>query len=340
MYLTSAIDRATPRRAHAHHNSSPTRNEIATSSVRAAAGGQRLALMLATGRAAACLVLLIVSCLDAATARPGPAPATTTPQHRPIDVEAPFGHTPADGRRFTLLDGEPRWARPPGEPLVLTYALSPAATAGAPPRKAVRAAVRSALARWARVVPVEFAETAAGGGDEAADITVGFYDGDHGDGYPFDGANGALAHAWGPNDGRVHVDAAEQWTAANSDDAVEAAFDLETVVAHEIGHVLGLNHSSLPEAVMYPYIKPGETKELADADVEGVQLLYGLRHQQDHPMQLGRSRRLAGTFRLVFLLLLIIASVMTCVWKPPSRRTLRSNVAGQHMRHLKQTCGT
>jgi len=54
------------------------------------------------------------------------------------------------------------------------------------------------------------------GVDEEVDMVLGFGYGEHGDGYPFDSANGLLAHAWaaGPNDidGDAHFDDAEFWT--------------------------------------------------------------------------------------------------------------------------------
>lgn len=50
---------------------------------------------------------------------------------------------------------------------------------------------------------------------EAADLQVDFLHGYHGDDYPFDGAGGAVGHAFFPSDpaqaGRVHLDAEEEW---------------------------------------------------------------------------------------------------------------------------------
>ena len=53
------------------------------------------------------------------------------------------------------------------------------------------------------------------GSPEAADLQVDFLHGYHGDGYPFDGAGGAVGHAFFPSDraraGGVHLDAEEEW---------------------------------------------------------------------------------------------------------------------------------
>lgn len=59
---------------------------------------------------------------------------------------------------------------------------------------AVRADIRNSLNRWAGVTPLSFTEVGSGSGD----MRIGFYYGDHGDGYPFDAQYGVLAHAFYP----------------------------------------------------------------------------------------------------------------------------------------------
>ena len=100
-----------------------------------------------------------------------------------------------------------------------------------------------------------------------------FARGSHGDGYPFDGAGGTLAHTFYPAPpnpepiaGDMHLDTDEPWRSG-------ANVDLYSVALHEAGHALGLGHSDRPGTVMYPYYKLATG--LTDDDIAGIRALYG-----------------------------------------------------------------
>jgi hypothetical protein len=113
-----------------------------------------------------------------------------------------------------------------------------------------------------------------------------------------------LAHAFfpppcgGPNAGKFHFDDAEQW-------ALEAGanvFDTQTVALHEIGHLLGLSHSTDPNAIMFAFYS-GERRALGQDDINGIRALYGRRgvkldilvHLQNIGDQSARENEFAGT---------------------------------------------
>jgi hypothetical protein len=172
---------------------------------------------------------------------------------------------------YSYFPGSPMW--PPFR-RDLKYALTSTSETSID-RATLSAVFARAFARWAAATNLQFTETAS---EANADLTIGFHTGAHGDGEPFDGPLGTLAHAFSPTDGRFHLDAAEAWVVDGdvSRSSSLVAVDLESVAVHEIGHLLGLGHSPVPDAIMYPTIRTGTRKvELVNDDVLGIQSLYG-----------------------------------------------------------------
>ncbi|XWS75250.1 hypothetical protein CRYUN_Cryun01aG0069700 [Craigia yunnanensis] len=133
----------------------------------------------------------------------------------------------------------------------------------------IRSVCMRAFQRWANVSRFTFEEVAE---YYVADIEIGFHSGEHGDGNPFDGPQGTLAHA-SPTGGKLHYNADENWSINPGPDEI----DLESVTVHEIGRLLGLQHSLVPNAVMYAYFDSGITKrKLQRDDVHSIRALYGL----------------------------------------------------------------
>lgn len=141
------------------------------------------------------------------------------------------------------------------------------------PTGTIRWAIDQAFALWSAETPLRFRRVADGTGGH---IVIRFVAGNHGDGAPFDGAGGVLAHAFFPSNpdpirGDSHFDEAETWTVTIPPGG---GIDLVTVAAHEFGHALGLRHSTVSGALMAPFYG-GPRRFLSPDDIAGIQSLYG-----------------------------------------------------------------
>lgn len=178
--------------------------------------------------------------------------------------------------RYSFFPGRPRWR----SSSQLTYAFDRASGNTAAVKEQQRNDIfYRAFAAWSAVVKLNFTRITD---VSRADIKISFDAFEHGDGEPFDGELGVLAHAFSPEDGRFHLDSDELWQADIRSTRNPAAIDLQSVVLHEIGHIIGLGHSADPDAIMYPSISPLESKvTLAPDDVAGAQVLYGANPNYD-----------------------------------------------------------
>jgi peptidoglycan hydrolase-like protein with peptidoglycan-binding domain len=146
------------------------------------------------------------------------------------------------------------------------------------PAASVRQAIHQAFSTWAGWTGLSFREVPIASGPE---IIVRFVAGNHGDGNPFDGVSGILAHAFfppvppnGPTpiQGDTHFDEAETWTINVPTGAGQ--IDLTTVAIHEFGHALGLNHSPVAGSVMQAFYG-GPRRVLHGDDIAGITSIYG-----------------------------------------------------------------
>jgi hypothetical protein len=130
--------------------------------------------------------------------------------------------------------------------------------------------IQRAMAEWAKVAAVTWTPGNNPSAPKTVNILFGAYA--HGDGYPFDGPGGALAHTFYPSPpnpepiaGDMHFDDSESWHIGSNTDVFSVAL-------HELGHALGLGHSDNPNDVMYPYYKLSTA--LAAGDKAAILTMY------------------------------------------------------------------
>lgn len=153
-----------------------------------------------------------------------------------------------------------RWQQRLTHPL--SVYLTATAVAGQTP--AHQQAVRDAFGRWGRVagIPVQFAITPD---SSRADVIVHWV-------RTFPVRRAGQADVVWNRDGWL-IKATLTLATHTSDGDALSADAVYTVALHEIGHVLGLGHSDMPEDVMYPTTS---VHDLTFRDRHTARLLYGL----------------------------------------------------------------
>jgi hypothetical protein len=135
--------------------------------------------------------------------------------------------------------------------------------------------VQAAFNAWSAVANITFVQVADDGAafnaaTTSGDIRIG--------GHAFDGPSGTLAHGFYPPAngntaaGDIHFDTAELWKTGWGG----AGFNIFQVMAHEIGHAIGLNHTGVLNSLMNPFYTEAFQGPQAD-DIAGAQFIYGAR---------------------------------------------------------------
>jgi hypothetical protein len=137
--------------------------------------------------------------------------------------------------------------------------------------------VIQAMQVWSEVCSITFTE--ASNADEA-DIVIKWTTGNHGDSHPFITGDKVLAHGIMPSNsgngngvfGDLHFDDEENWTRDVRNDESQP-IDLFSIALHELGHCLGLYHSTDGNDVMYAFYSKSK-RTLTTADIKKIQALY------------------------------------------------------------------
>lgn len=95
---------------------------------------------------------------------------------------------------------------------------------------------------------------------------------------PFKFDVGELAHAYFPEDEggcrEIHLDIAENWYYGVDGNLENNQISFLMVLTHEIGHTLGLSHSDVESAIMFPWYSQ-TIKSLDEDDKMALEALYG-----------------------------------------------------------------
>ena len=122
-----------------------------------------------------------------------------------------------------------------------------------------RATAAAAFARWAAQTSLTFVEAAPSG---TSDIQIKFAKID-------DDVTLATASIFNV----ITIDTDSPWSVSTP--IPPSAFDMQQVMTHEIGHILGLGHSPIKSAIMYPTTAIGPVaRTLATDDIVGISSIY------------------------------------------------------------------
>lgn len=138
--------------------------------------------------------------------------------------------------------------------------------------------ISNALNEWSRVTPIDFVKTTGN-----ADINIDWAEKKHCNGRSFDGPGGTVAHAFFPEDGRVHFDDEESWVLSGNSEGMK--LNIHQIALHELGHALGLEHKNDLNSIMHPTSLA--VYDLRPTDIAAIQAIYGRRLDRQSPANPG-----------------------------------------------------
>lgn len=131
------------------------------------------------------------------------------------------------------------------------------------------AIIKQAWAAWMAVANFTITQVAS---QNQADIVIST---GRGAAQQFDGPQGTLAYAYLPTGSDqqllMRFDLDERWVVGNP----QGGILMLNVATHEFGHLLGLEHSSNPAALMAPYYSAPISTPQQNDDIPRIQALYG-----------------------------------------------------------------
>lgn len=140
--------------------------------------------------------------------------------------------------------------------------------------------IGAAFQAWQQYIRLSFQRVLQ---EEKAIFKIGAYAGRHGDDNDFDGRFGELAHAYYPGKcgrgyaGLCHFNKDAHWSTQESERRYR--LDIRTMAVHEIGHLLGLVHSTNIDSIMYPQYLFTENRltrrQLSPDVISIIQGIYG-----------------------------------------------------------------
>lgn len=211
-----------------------------------------------------------------------------------LDCPRASADEPNEDSEPAVYFGAPRagWPQPGGKgsPVYLTYSYQNLLDGGlldpqgnSVPVPQIRAAIEEAFSVWAAVAPLHFTEVEDdqlpyGGSGPRQYGQIRFRHAHINGPDPPSGNPTTKAQAYypgtSPNAGDVEFDRGDPWALIGT----TREPDILGAAIHELGHALGLTHSSLPEANMYwiftRHTGPGSGK-LHEDDIAAIQSIYG-----------------------------------------------------------------